>query len=135
MAKGKEKQIAVIAFIALLLNIALSALLVFVMKVPFSQVILATLLTYLIYVFVLGILGRRILQLKFDFTSTLKDMYPWRMMLPFALSLVLALIALPEIYFVIPFILYILLNFGDILKIKEVVFKVVKNPNFVNIYC
>lgn len=133
MAKGKEKQIAVIAFIALLLNIALSALLVFVIKVPFSQVILATLLTYLIYVFVLGVFGRRILKLKFDFTSTLKDMYPWRMMLPFALSLVLALIALPEIYFVIPFVLYILLNFGDILKIKEVVFKVVKNPNFVNI--
>ena len=71
--------------------------------------------------------------LDFDLFSTLKDIYPWRMMLPFFISLSFALFNLSEIYFVIPFLLYLALNFGDILKIKQITMNVVRNPNFVNI--
>lgn len=133
MARGKEKQIAIIAFSALMLNIALAAILVYVVKVPFSMVIVATLLSYLIYVFVLGIFGRKIIMLKTNFITVLRDVYPWRMMVPFIISLALAFLTVPEIYFIIPFLLYVVLNFRDLLKIKEVSLQVIKNPDFVNI--
>lgn len=133
MAKGKEKLIALIAFSALILNIAIAALLVFLLKVPFSMVILSTMLCYLIYVYIIGLYGRGILGLKTNFFSVLKDVYPWRMMLAFILSLILSLLEVPEIYFTIPFVIYIIFNYSDVLKVKDVLLRVIKNPNFINI--
>lgn len=133
MAKGKERQIALISFGGLALNVLLAAVLVYCIKVPFSMVILATLNSYLVYVFILGIYGRKILELKTNFIAVLKDIYPWRMMLPFFFNLIFTFMRLPEIYFIVPFLLYAFLNFKDMLKIKEVTLRVVKNPNFINI--
>ncbi len=133
LARGKEKLIGNVAFSALLLNIVLSGIFVFVFRVRFDYVVLATMITYFLYVIISSIYGRKEMGLDFDLFSTLKDIYPWRMMLPFFISLSFALFNLSEIYFVIPFLLYLALNFGDILKIKQITMNVVRNPNFVNI--
>ena len=133
LARGKEKLIGNVAFSALLLNIVLSGIFVFVFRVRFDYVVLATMITYFLYVIISSIYGRKEMGLDFDLFSTLKDIYPWRMMLPFFISLSFALFNLSEIYFVIPFLLYFALNFGDILKIKQITMNVVRNPNFVHI--
>lgn len=133
MARGKEKTIGIIAFFALILNIILSAILVNVFYVSFEFVIVATLITYVIYVFVLGIYGRKVLNLPTTFVSTLRDIYPWRMMIPFFISFLLIIFSLTNIYFIIPFFVYLFLNFNDILNIKGITIKIMKNPDFINI--
>jgi Na+-driven multidrug efflux pump len=133
MARGFEKTISIIAFCALLLNIALSAFFVYAANVSFEYVIIATLITYLVYVFLLGTYGRKVLGLTSNFIATAKDTYPLRMMIPFFISFLLVVLSLPDIYFVIPFFVYSFLNFKDVLKIKEIIIKVIENPNFVDI--
>ncbi|GAB6278099.1 MAG: oligosaccharide flippase family protein [Lentimicrobium sp.] len=133
IAKGKEKLIGFIAFCALILNIALSALLVFIVNVTFEYVILSTLLTHLIYVTFIGLLGRKTLKAPTDFLSTINDIFPWRMMTPFLFSLFFVFIKAPESFFVIPFILYLIMNIKDILGVKKIILKVISNPNFINI--
>ncbi|KUO62643.1 hypothetical protein APF79_04360, partial [bacterium BRH_c32] len=133
MAKGKEKLIGIIALCSLFLNIVLSAVLVYMMNVSFQYVILSTLVTYLIYVTVIGQFGKIILEIPFGFLSTIKEIFPIRMMIPFVLSLILVFLETPEWFFVMPFILYLILNYNETLGVKDIVLKVVNNPNFINI--
>lgn len=133
MAKGKEKLIGLIAFGALILNIVLSAILVFIVNVSFHYVILSTLVTYLIYVTVIGEFGKSILDMSSSFLSTFKDIYPWKMMVPFIISLLFVFLEMPGWFFVAPFVLYLFLNWKEIFGLKLMFLKVVNNPNFINI--
>jgi hypothetical protein len=133
MARGHEKKIGIIAFCALILNIMLSAILVSVVKVSFEYVIVATLVTYLIYVATLGAYGRKVLGLTNSFADITKDIYPWRMMLPFCISFLMIIFSVPDIYFVIPFILYSVLNRIDLIKIKETIIRLIIDPEIINI--
>ncbi len=133
MAKGYEKHISLMAFGALILNIVLSAFFVHGSNVSFEFVIIATLITYLVYVFALTIYGRKLIGIKFSLSETTKDAFPLRKMIPFSISFLLSILFLPDIYFLIPFILYVCLNFRDLTKIEQITKKVIKNPNFINI--
>lgn len=133
MAKGRDKLIGNLALTALVINIFLSVILVYILKVSFSFVILSTLLTYLCYVFVSGMYGRKQLGLSSGFAATLKDIYSFRMMFPFVMSLGFVFFNVNEFYFIIPFVFYIVLNFKDLLKMKNIVYKMFSNPNFINI--
>jgi O-antigen/teichoic acid export membrane protein len=133
IGKGKEKLLGYIAFGALTLNILLSAFLIYVVNVSFDLVILSTLITYLIYVGIIGKFGKSILGTKSSFISTFKDVFPWRMILPFIVSLIFIFINTSEWFFIIPFTLYLILNYKDITVVKEIILKVVNNPNFINI--
>ena len=133
MAKGKEKLIGHIAIGALILNIILSAILVHFVNVSFNFVILSTLITYLIYVTVIGKFGMSILKMSSNFLSTIKNVYPWRMMIPFIISLLFVFLETPEWFFMVPFVLYLFLNWKEIFGLKIMFLKVVNNPNFINI--
>lgn len=133
IAKGEEKKIAIVALIALLLNILFSYTLIHVFKVQYSIVILATMGTYIIYVFVSAKIGRKKLQLDNSFIKTFIDVYPIRMMLPFILSLLLIFTKANDWFYIIPLALYILLNIKDLLGIKNMIHKMIVNPNFINI--
>lgn len=133
MARGYEKNIGIIAFCALILNIILSAILVNVAKVTFEYVIVATLITYLIYVAILGVYGRKVLGLMNSFSDITKDIYPWRMMIPFLISFLMIIFSVPNIYFIIPFLLYLLLNWIDLIKIKETIIRIINDPEIINI--
>jgi len=133
MAKGEEKKIALVAFSALIMNIVLCYIMINFFNVPFSMVILATMLTYFFYVHVSAKLGRKKLELKDDFINTLKDVFPIRMMLPFAVSIILIFLEANNWLFVIPIILFAGLNFKDLRTVKDIVIRLIKNPNFVNI--
>lgn len=133
MARGKEKVLSFSALCALILNIILVEFFVYILKVEYSKVILGTLITYFIYIIFLGFLGRRELLLRTTISEIINDIFPIRMLVPFFLSLILILFSAENVYFIIPFIVYILMNLKDISKLKHVGLKVVNNPNFINI--
>lgn len=133
IARGKEKIIAYIVFCALLQNIFLVPFFVYILKVQFSYVMFATMIVYLIYVFTSGFAGRKELELSTKPIDVIKDIFPLRMFIPFIISVVLILFSASDIYFIIPFLLYFLLNLKDMEEIKNIVIKIIKNPNFINI--
>lgn len=133
IARGKEKIMGNIALTALFLNILFCIVLVYYINVSFSMVIFATLLTYLIYVLVLSLIGRKCLGLKNSFNSVLKDIFPFSMMIPFFMSVVFVIAKLPALFFILPFIVFILFNHKLISNVKKIVGRIIRNPEFINI--
>jgi O-antigen/teichoic acid export membrane protein len=133
IARGKEKKLGFIAFGALCINILIATILVIFLKVPYTLVILSTLFTYFVYVFTLGLYGRKELNLSVSFVSIVKDVYPLSMFIPFLTSLCFIIFSVPDIYFVIPILLFFILNRKRLYHIKDVIKKVIVDPNFINI--
>ncbi len=133
IAKGFEKKLGRLSFSACLINIIVALILIKLVNVPFTLVILATMISYLIYVLFLGILGRKMLNLNTSINEVLKDMYPLRLIAPFTISLAFILFSVPNGYFIVPVIAFLLLNFKVLVRLKKVVRSILVNPNFINI--
>lgn len=133
IAKGNEKLLAKLSFLALCINIALSLVLIMVFKVNYSMVILSSLITYMIYVFLIGRLGRKILNLPIDFISIFKDVYPIRLFIPLLFSFLFLIFSLPDVFFIIPLALFLILNFKVIVKSKNTFVQLLTNSTTINI--
>ena len=133
VAKGYEKKLGKLSFLALIINIIIAFILIKVFHVPFTLVIIATMLSYFIYVFMLGLMGRSMLQLDTSFLAVIKDIYPLRLLAPYLLSLGLILFSAPDHYFILSLILFMMINFKVLLKLKSIVKSIIHNPNFINI--
>ncbi|MEQ8217970.1 MAG: hypothetical protein RH981_07035 [Arenibacter sp.] len=133
VAKGYEKKLGKLSFLALIINIITAFILIKVFHVPFTLVIIATMFSYFIYVFMLGFMGRSMLQLDTSFLAVIKDIYPIRLLAPYLLSLCLILFSAPDHYFILSLILFMMVNFKVLLKLKSIVKSIIHNPNFINI--
>ena len=133
IAKNEEKKLGRIAFFALCMNIVIALLLVKVFQVTSTFVIVSTMITYVIYVFSLGVFGRKIMNLKIDILSVFKDVFPFRLFLPYLLSFLFIAFHVRDIYFIIPFLFFLVLNYQAFFNIVDVVKKVVINPEFIKL--
>lgn len=133
IAKSFEKKLGRLAFSALLINIVGALGLIYFLKVPFTLVILATMLSYFVYVFMLGNLGRKMLHLNNSIVAIIKDIYPLRLLIPYVLSLLFILFSLPNIYFMVPLVLFVILNLKVLMNLKGLVKSILVNPNLINI--
>lgn len=133
IAKGYEKKLGQISFIALLINIVLVLLLIKVFYVSFTFVIIATMAAYFYYVFLLGRIGLEKLKLRTNILSVLKDIYPIRLFIPYLISLSLIIFSTQDIYFIMPFILFLLLNNKILKKIIPLIKNIILKPEFINI--
>ena len=133
VAKGFEKKLGYFSFFALILNIILAFILIKVFHVSFTYVIVATMLTYLIYVYMLGKMGRKMLNLDVSVLAIINDLYPMRLLAPYLLSLGLILSSAPDVYFSISLLLFLSINYKILLKLKNTLKSVILNPNFINI--
>ncbi len=115
------------------MNVISALILIVIFHVNFAFVIVATMVTYFIYVFLLGYIGRKNLQLSTTIFSILKDIYPIRLFIPYLLSLGLIIFETAEIYFMIPLLLFLSLNYKSLIKIKQLAKTVIVKPDFINI--
>lgn len=133
IAKGKEKRLGSLSFIAFIINVLSVMGLVIIIKVPFNYVILGTMLSYFIYVFMVGKMGRNQVRLDCHFYAVVKDVFPLRLALPFVLSLVLSLFSFPTIFLLLPAVLYSILNFRTIIGLKPLIKTMVLNSKVIDI--
>jgi len=133
VAKGGEIQLGLFAFGALCINVIVAFVLVLILNVPYSYVIISTMVTYLIYVYCLGFLGRKRIDLKTDFFSILKDVYPHRLFIPYLTSICLILFKFSNIYFILPLMIFLLFNYREFWNIKNVTKQIIVNPDYINI--
>ena len=133
IAKGEEKKLGMLAFLALCFNIISALFLVLKFNISFFMVIISTMFTYFIYVYFLCAFGRVKLNLPSNFMSVFKDVYPYRLFISYAVSLCLVIYSAANIYFIIPIILTLFFNYKELIKLKDLVNKIITNPNFINI--
>lgn len=133
IAQGKERQLGRLSLFILIMNILVVYLLIVVIQVTFSKVIIATMLSYIFYVFYLTSIGRKFLKQKACFIAVFKDIYPLKLTLPYLLSLGLVFITAPGYLFIFPLLLFLVLNFHDLFQIKKTILSVITNPKVIDI--
>ena len=132
-ARGKEKTLGKISLIALILNIVFVFLLILGLRVTYEYVIIATMLSYFLFVIILGIYGRKNLSLSISFRSIFEYVFPLRIALPFIISVMLIVFKGNYVLFLFPLLLFIILNYKNIFQIKSIIKQVVNNSNLINI--
>lgn len=133
IARGKEKLIGKLSFLILILNVLLCYILIKKLQVNYDYVILATLISYFIYIIFLNIVGRQILSLNLNSAEFFKDVFPVSLFVPFVTSLLMVLIKLDFYYYMIPLCLFLVLNFKTIKEMKNSIKKLMVNPGFFEI--
>lgn len=131
MAQNKEKKAAMISFGALVINVVIGLYFALVLHVEFSYVIIATLLTYLYFSFMCVWKGKTLLG-KPSVKDAIRNFFPIKLLVPYLSAFVLSCLQL-ECLIWIPLILYLILNLKDLKNMKEMVFKLINNPNIADV--
>lgn len=133
MARRKEKKIAISALLCLILNVIATLLIVKLFDVSFSQVIIGSTLTYFIYIISINRLSlKEISQYKGMF-HLMKSTFSFNLLIPFLVSFILSLLEMSPIYYSIPFVIYLLINYKLILTTLISIKTIIQNPNVINI--
>ena len=131
ISRNKEKEMALLSFIALVLNCIFASLLVYLFHVEFSYVILATMITYCL--FTLAVLYRsRIKSGEKSLLSLLSEWFPLRLIVPYCCALSLSLLK-EEKFIFLPFLLYLVCNLSVIGQIRTMALKLLYKPESVNL--
>lgn len=133
IARNNERRLSYLSFMALSINILIAYILSSVFCVPFAFLIIATMITYFIYVFLLSRMGRKMLKLNISTMVVIKEIYPVRLVLPYFLSLAFIFLALSSFWFIIPVLLFIILNFKVLQNLKIFATTIILNPKFIDI--
>lgn len=133
IAKGKEREIGILAFCCLLINVLLCLVSIKILQLSYDKVILATLITYAFYIVMLCISGRKILHKSAGFGAVWKDIAPLPIIIPFLLSLIFIVIQANPWLFILPLLLYFLLNYSKIALFRTNISELIKNPKTLEI--
>lgn len=131
IAKNKEKTASFMSMIALCVNVVLGYLLIHFFHVGFSYVILATLITYVLFSFLVIWQGKKAIGIN-GLEDVLKTFLPYRLFVPYLLALIISCLRF-EYMIWLPFVSYLLLNRDDIVIMKDMVKKLVTNPNIIDV--
>lgn len=128
VARNRERTLASFAIMALFFNLGIALFLVLVLKISFSYVIFATMLTYFIFSFSLSYIGKKILHCVNDDIS----LFSTNKLIPYFLAIVLTLFQCHYLMF-IPLIIFIALNNQEIMELKYTVKTIISKPEAANV--
>lgn len=128
ISKNHERLSAKISALALAINIIIAFILVFVVKCSFEYVILATMITYIIF----SSTVMRYARLQLDLGMSWREWFPLRLSLPYLVALIISILQESTLIF-IPMLLYILMNRQQLMEIKSTSLLLLKRPEKVNL--
>ncbi len=128
ISRNQERLAAIISAIALVINCALALLFVLLIHCSYEYVILATMVTYLIFSGSVMCCARKLLGMS----MSLSEWFPIRLFVPFLFSLTISVAQYSKFLF-IPFVLFVFMNIKQIREILNTSILLVKNPSKVNL--
>ncbi len=131
MAQNKEKTIAIISALSLFVNISIGLILACVLKVTYEYIIIATMISYMIYSFLCVYHGKLLLFKQLSFSSIIHDFFPANLLIPYLTAIVVFIIHSRFIF--IPFVTFIILNVKNIKEILNTTKKMILKPDFIDI--
>ncbi|PKQ64410.1 hypothetical protein BZG02_06240 [Labilibaculum filiforme] len=132
MARNKEKIIATVSVVGLILNVFLALIMVKVLKAPYSYVIIATMFSYLFYTFFFVYFGKINLGRNASFDIVFNEAFPIRLLIPYIIAVLISIFQLKYIVF-IPLLVFMMLNVQTIKEVIETIKRVIKKPNVINL--
>lgn len=132
ISRNKEKYSAVISLVALIVNCAIAIFLAAILKVPYSFVILSTLITYLLFSSAVCYYGRKFLGQTFGLKSFLKAYFSGRQFLPYVIALIVSILDYNILVF-LPLLVFVILNWKEIKSIINVIKRLFTSPEMVNL--
>lgn len=130
IAHNREKYLSIVTLFALAVNIVIALVLVKVIHCPFSFVILAAMLTYVIFSLLVSREANRIVGdgacIKWA------EVFPLRLFIPFALALAISLLQTEYLIF-LPLLAYLLLNIRECRQIVGEAGRILSKPETVNL--
>jgi O-antigen/teichoic acid export membrane protein len=132
IAKENERALSRLTLLCLLINLITTFILINIIRVSFSYVIMATMVSYLFFILGVVYLGRKQLNLKNNIPSLMQDVFPLQLLIPFLLSLCLIFFQASNIYFIIPLAVFVCSNIKTIINLKQIG-KIIMNPRFIDI--
>jgi len=132
MAHNKEKWLALISLFCLVFNICLALILAYFFKVNYEYIILATLASYFIYASLCVYFTKLILGEERSYGAIFQEFFPFTMSIPYIIYLVLVLTGYNYLL-IVPFVLFLVLNYRSILEIVKTFKRILHSPNFINV--
>lgn len=133
IAKGRDRLLGIIALGALILNVAGAMVLVKLFVVSYEYVIISTMIAYLFFLIILAYWSMRVLELKVSSSILFGAIFPLKLLIPFALSFYLSISGQSLWFYLLPILLFVLLNKGSLLNLKSTFSKILNNPKIVDI--
>jgi O-antigen/teichoic acid export membrane protein len=133
IAKGFEKALGKMSLFALVINLILAFVLTQIVKVDYQYVIMATMGAYLFFVGAITILARQKLNCSIKFKNVLVDSFPINLFIPYLISLLLTVYSNNATLFIIPLLVFAVLNYTRMAKTYTIAKNMILNPNSINI--
>ena len=130
IARNKERYLSIVTLSALALNIVLALLLVKIAHCPFSNVILAAMVTYVLFSILISRAARKITGEGEK--GWFLDLFPLRLFIPFVIAVIVSLIR-QELLIFIPLLVFLLLNLRECRQIMYEVKRILLKPELVNL--
>lgn len=132
-ALGKERVLSRLSLTTLFMNIGFALLIVYVFKGGYEYVILATLAAYILYNIMLWYVSFRKLRIPLSLGYLLKDNFPARLFVPFGICLVTAICGWPAACYGGVLLLFIGLNWKQLMSIKQILTRILNDSSIINI--
>lgn len=132
IANKKERILSRMSFLALLITIIVGLVLIKTFYVKYSYVAISMLIAYLVFSFIVVSEGQKLLFEGSNLRYTLLHFFPLKLMIPYFSALVIVFFNYNHLV-CIPLILFITLNYKDLIHLKLIANKLMKNPNIIDI--
>lgn len=132
-AKGQEKLLSRLAFMALTINLMIALFLSVILKVSYEYVILSTLISYFIYAILLAYFSVRLLQINLSCFMLTRLLFPVQLFIPFGLQLMLILFDASFVIYPSTLVLFVFLNRKELVDITKTVKRILNDSSIINI--
>ena len=132
IAQNRERKLAMISLISLLLNVGLAFLLIKI-GISYKYVIVATMSAYFVYSFLCVFIGQPIIREKVTFRSIITECFPFRLLVPYLLYALASFLTLPFYIYIISFLIFVFLNYKSLKSIISSIGRIFRNPNVVDV--
>lgn len=131
MVKNRDKEIAAISLVALLVNIAVAMFLVNWNGMGYEYIIFATMLSYMLYSYLCVSHSLPLLNKRMSFKQKFLLSFPLKTLIPYIIALMVSFTQI-NLLSVLPLLIYVILNRGDVKEIFVTIKKILYKPEIVN---
>lgn len=132
IAQNKEKKAAFISALSLSIAFIICELLARIINVEFAYMPFSLLVAYMFFSFLATYVGKKLLDNKTSLLGAFKHFFSYRWVLPYFTSIILCVLGFNYMLF-IPLVLFVCLNKRDLIYIKNLVARMMKNPNIIDV--
>lgn len=133
MSHNKEKFMAVVALTALVLNILVSLFAIRILNISYEYVVFAMMLAYFVYSYMITLYSQKLLGENIGLFSVVKVFFPYRLMIPYFIELIIIFTGINKIALILNFILFAILNRKQFIEIFSVIRIIIINPQVIDI--